>query len=48
MPDCLIVGEGPRDGERKRSSRSGYESVRRDAETTKYFLWVPRINMLRI
>lgn len=28
----------PRDDERKRSSVRGYESVRRDAETTRYFL----------
>ena len=48
MPVCLIVGEGSRDGERKRSSRSGYERVRRDAETTRYFLRVPGITMLRI
>ncbi|CAH2400785.1 hypothetical protein MES4922_260085 [Mesorhizobium ventifaucium] len=26
----------------------GYESVRRDAETTKYFLWRPEVIMLRI
>jgi hypothetical protein len=48
VPVCLIVGEGSRDGERKRSSRSGYERVRRDAETTRYFLRLPGITMLRI
>lgn len=48
VPDCRIVSAGSRDGERKRSSRSGYERVRRDAETTKYILWVPRITMLPI
>lgn len=48
VPDCLIVGEGSRDGERKRSSRSGYERVRRDAKTTRYFLRLPGITMFWI